>query len=91
MADLIERASVRAGEISTGTTSVARDNQGIDLELLIEILLELRKLNARETSLKLRPIFKPRPEPESKPEPKSTIEPELPSRWRRMRRWLGED
>ena len=85
MDDLVERARVRAGEISTGTTSVARDNQGIDLELLVEILLELRKLNARETSLKLRPIFKPRPEP------KPAIEPELPGRWRRIRRWLGED
>ena len=56
MADLIERASVRAGEISTGTTSVARDNQGIDLELLVELLNEVRVISGR----KPRPVDEPR-------------------------------
>jgi len=43
--DLVERAHHRAKEISS---AVARNNQGIDLELLAEILSELRRLNERE-------------------------------------------
>lgn len=43
--ELIGRAHARAAEISA---AIARNNQGIDLELLAEILSELRRLNERE-------------------------------------------
>ena len=80
--DLTKRAHGRSAELSTGSSG---GNMGVDLELLVEILAELKKLNERETSLKLRPIFKPRPEP--KPEP----EIQKPSFWDRLfRRPLKE-
>ena len=43
--NLVERAHDRAAEISA---AIARNNQGIDLELLAEILSELRRMNERE-------------------------------------------
>ncbi len=53
--DLVERAHHRAKEISS---AIARNNQGIDLELLAEILSELRRLNEREEATGLwRGIF----------------------------------
>ena len=51
--DLIDRAQVRAKEISS---SVGKSNMGIDLELLAEILNELRVISGR----KPRPVEVPR-------------------------------
>ena len=45
--DLVDRAQVRVTDLSSG---VALHNRGIDVELLREILIELRRLNEREES-----------------------------------------
>jgi len=44
MDDLIERAQTRAHELRAG---IARSNSGVDLELLAEILNEMRISNGR--------------------------------------------
>ena len=53
MDDLIERARARASEISA---SVGKSRNGLDLELLVEILIESRVISGR----KPRPVDEPR-------------------------------